>query len=547
MKFVLICEFPILCFPEFKKTLRVAVRAQRVRQREKPQSWQQNMASATTTEMVQLTALDASLPTVCEEVTVDTTKLPVSSTVIPSGIDSLEECAREQIQRILDKEESNDELTEEEEDALDDGFVLCDLNIVEQKMRAWRRMFPRVKPFFALKCNPDVMVAAGERKGHRACHQDTQPTNAIAVLGQFQQEAGFDCASLSEIRLALQSTDNNPTRCIYANPQKAEADLDAALEVGVSCVTFDGAEELHKIRNAHRKQCGAQEKQPQPPQIVLRILVPDDHSSVPLGEKFGAPPSQIEPLAKLARKLELPIVGVSFHCGSGCHDPEAYGNAVKLAKDAMEIIDQVQQDRGIRCTLMDMGGGYPGRDGSGGDTCRFSSRMEAVEAAADDTTEEENEETAAKIAKVVVPLLDQLFPADVQVISEPGRYFVEAAFALCSRIYSLRVDKDENGTETRHYFIAQGVEGVFKDVILCGEEFVPLPLRMASMAKERDEVVDSVVHGPSGEGYDVVCKHKLPKLSVGDWLIWDRMGAYTLSIAARSGMLPIRYVVGGRG
>ena len=59
------------------------------------------------------------------------------------------------------------------------------------------------------------------------------------------------------------------------------------------------------------------------------------------------------------------------------------------------------------------------------------------------------------------------------------------------------------------------------------------------------EHVLSTVHGPSGT-FDVVAKDcKLPRLKVGDFLIFDRMGAYTLSIGKRDSSLPIRYVVGG--
>ncbi len=104
-----------------------------------------------------------------------------------------------------------------------------------------------------------------------------------AVLGQYQDQVGFDCASLSEIRLALEYTDNNARRCIYANPQRAEKDLDTALSLGVEALTFDGSQELLKVHRAHEKRPDAA----LPPEMILRILVPDDSSSVPLGEKFG--------------------------------------------------------------------------------------------------------------------------------------------------------------------------------------------------------------------------------------------------------------------
>jgi ornithine decarboxylase len=432
------------------------------------------------------------------------------------------------------------------------------LKIIQRKLMAWHKMFPRIKPFFALKCNPDVMVAH--------------------VLG-LHSDCGFDCASISEIKLALSSTNGDMTRCVYANPQRARDDLEQSLELGIGAMTFDGDEELYKVKDAYdRRLNGHRENQseeplPLPPQMILRIVVPDGHSTVPLGEKFGAPPNRVEKLTEEALSLGLDVIGVSFHCGSGCHDPEAFGDAIRIAKDSIDVINGVirrQNDKDgearKECTLLDIGGGYPGFDGVGGDLNRFTAVIndlnndiggdsDIVNTNADSAHGGE-EETAHKISTVVTPLVDELFPPGqtqmIQIISEPGRYFVEAAFVYCARIYSAKVED----ASRRHYFIAQGVQGLFKDVLLCDESFIPIPLMVdhqeegASFDAERsnDELFASTIHGPSGEDFDIVCKDcMLPKLKVGDWLIFDRMGAYTLSIAARNTTLPVRYVLGGGG
>ena len=117
-------------------------------------------------------------------------------------------------------------------------------------------MFPRIAPFYALKCNPDPMVAA--------------------VLAQFRT-CGFDCASVAELELAqtsMQRCSSNSYnsagnegriqegsrhqefRIVYANPQRAEKDLETALSMfdPVPPLTFDGPEELYKIHSAYQKQ-----------------------------------------------------------------------------------------------------------------------------------------------------------------------------------------------------------------------------------------------------------------------------------------------------
>ena len=148
--------------------------------------------------------------------------LPLHFQTLPDTCQTLSQTVLHQIQSLTMKHNAADDnidttLSSQEEDALDDGFLLCDLKIVQRKLRAWHKMFPRIKPFFALKCNPDVMVAH--------------------VLG-LNPGCGFDCASISEIKLALSSTGGDSRRCVYANPQRARDDLDQSLELGIGALTF---------------------------------------------------------------------------------------------------------------------------------------------------------------------------------------------------------------------------------------------------------------------------------------------------------------------
>ena len=591
---------------------------------------------------------------------------------LPLSVIGLVECARYQVEWLQSKQQRLDQLastnssarscmlTEEEEDAIDDGFMICDVNVIRNKLHAWYEMFPRVKPYFALKCNPDPHVArvlARPWPSTDTARCDENVDNATAMLGQIvdrssadgvhqsrlRHMAGFDCASLSEVRLASSAmkswirekndsqnngSPTNPhettdggdngrpssmssssvtldwTNVIYANPQRAEQDLEVALSMGVTALTFDGVEELDKIYAACSKTNVPHDKL----QLILRILVPDGYSSVPLGEKFGTPPSHVTTLVNHAISLfrpsvpklteedprggygKGPIVGISFHCGSGCHDPESYVTAITLAREAMDIVDQLQgkeiaevspnksnssADSQNRCWMLDMGGGYPGWDGIGGDEGRFSGAPLSSPRCLKDADESvtHSHETTLKISRAVNPVLDELFPISnygdedgcvnfygdrgqggqrllqqppMTIISEPGRYFCEAAFGLVSRIYKVTKDAENR----YHYTIGHGVQGVFKDVLLCGESFPPISLSMSSAGDAAGEVKyhPSTVHGPSGDELDVVCANcQLPALTVNDYLVFDRMGAYTLSIASRTGRPIIRYVEGGCG
>ena len=64
---------------------------------------------------------------------------------------------------------------------VDYPFYVVDLGLVARKFVQWNRLFPRVKPFYAVKCNPDPGVV-----------------KTLAFMG-----AGFDCASKAEISQVL--------------------------------------------------------------------------------------------------------------------------------------------------------------------------------------------------------------------------------------------------------------------------------------------------------------------------------------------------------
>lgn len=52
----------------------------------------------------------------------------------------------------------------------------------------------------------------------------------------------------------------------------------------------------------------------------------------------------------------LQIVGVSFHVGSGCGEPEVFSRAIDHAAQLFALGETL----GYRMNLLDIGGGYPG-------------------------------------------------------------------------------------------------------------------------------------------------------------------------------------------
>lgn len=142
-------------------------------------------------------------------------------------------------------------------------FYVLDLGAVTSLVDKWTRRLPNVRPFYAVKCNPNPTFLG-----------------AMAALG-----SSFDCASRAEIEAVL-SLGVSPDRIIYANPCKAESHIKYAASVGVNLTTFDSIGEIEKIRKYH-PECA----------LLIRIIAPDESGSIyPLGSKFGALPEEVAQL-----------------------------------------------------------------------------------------------------------------------------------------------------------------------------------------------------------------------------------------------------------
>lgn len=355
------------------------------------------------------------------------------------------------------------------------SFYVADLRVVARRYRTFRAYLPRIRVFYAVKCNADPAVL-----------------DLLASLG-----AGFDVASGRELRLVEDALPASvmDSRVIFANPVKNVLDLRNAVQCGVSLMTFDSAEELRKIAQ-HAPHA----------QLLLRIAVDDTKSRVPLASKFGALACETRPLLIEAKELGACVVGVAFHVGSGCTSVDAYVNALAQAR---RVFDEAEALGLAHMSVLDIGGGFPGVDG-------------------------EVDLSFVQIATTLRSHIDSLFQSDVEVIAEPGRYIVCAAFALATKVCGAR----QRGA-VFDYFIADGVYGSFKDAVLLDFRFRVEPLLLSGDSAERRCHAVSNVYGPTHDAHDVVLRNaQLPRFRMGDWLFFPNMGAYTVSLATELALMP---------
>lgn len=329
-------------------------------------------------------------------------------------------------------------------------------------------------------------------------------------------QAGNSTYSNLFLTLVVLDAAVDPTRIIYANPCKQTSQIRYAASRDVRVMTFDNADELQKVAAVAPST-----------NMVLRILTDDSKSICRFGVKFGASISLVPSLLNTARELGLNVIGVSFHVGSGCFDASSFTEAVQLARQAFDIGASL----GFDFSLLDIGGGFPGNAAGG---LQFAS-----------------------IAKVLGPAIDALFPLNVRVIAEPGRYFVSSAYTLAVNIIARRVIsrdlKEQETSKNNHpgymYYINDGMYGSFNCLTFDHASVTPIPLFRSNVfsappsmneldtppASPTDsDTFNCSIWGPTCDSIDLIGRDfQLPEMRIGDWLVFERMGAYTMAAGSR--------------
>jgi ornithine decarboxylase len=356
---------------------------------------------------------------------------------------------------------------------LNNGFFIVDLSVIINQYKKWVEQLPKIKPYYAVKCNPDELVI-----------------KTLAILG-----AGFDCASKNEITLVLDNVNNDASRIIFANPAKADSHLRYARGVDVDLMTFDNKYELLKIINYNPSA-----------QLVLRIKVDDSFSMCKFNSKFGADIDDVDNLMKLATDIGLDIVGVSFHVGSGCKNVSAYKVAIEKARKVFDI----GKENGYILKMLDIGGGFPGVE----------------------DTEISFEQIAKSINEAIdIHFSEKDFPEEygLQIIAEPGRYFAAASHTLVLNVIAKNKIIDKETKEVSFaYTLNDGVYGSLNCIVFDKAKPIIKPFN------ERDgKVYKCTVFGPTCDSMDTISTDcKLPDLAIGESVYIENAGAYTTAAAS---------------
>ena len=345
-------------------------------------------------------------------------------------------------------------------------FYIIDLGEITNSYSNWMRLLPDVKPYYAVKCNPNHVIL-----------------EALASLG-----VNFDCASESEMKTIIEIT-KDPTRIIFANPCKMTSQIRYARANDVDCMTFDCEEELYKIKLYHPYA-----------NLVLRLAVDDSQSKCKFNIKFGCKLKQVEELLTIAKTLKLDVVGFSFHVGSGCSSADNFYDAIGTCKTAVDIA----KGMGIKISIIDIGGGFPGVDKE----VKFEDIAKRVNDGIHDFFTEEMEVHGLRF------------------IAEPGRFFAERTHTLVLNVIGKKIVVDDTTDEKINvYYLNDGIYGSFNCIYFdhSNPTILPFNERDGKLQKSR-------LFGPTCDSIDLIAKEiMLPDLAISEIVYIENFGAYTVA------------------
>ncbi len=356
--------------------------------------------------------------------------------------------------------------------------VVIDHDLLRRNYASFKKHLPKVQAYYAVKANPAPEI----------------------IRTFYEAGASFDVASLPEFMMVYENIQHLPARerqdfiwdkIVYANPIKPKETLEA-LNQYKPLVTFDNLAELRKIKQ-FAPSAG----------LALRLRVPNTGSMVELSSKFGCDPGEAVDLVEEAFHAGLVVEGLSFHVGSQCTNFQNFVQALNMAAAVM----REAKTRGHEIRILDIGGGFP---------ARYNRHVRPF----------------SLLARRINAEIARLFPDEIEILAEPGRYLVATAAVAVARVIGKAVRDGKTC-----YYIDDSVYNTFSGII-----FDHCQYHLKAFKKGPTEIC--AVFGQTCDGLDVISQaEELPDLEIDDLVYSENIGAYSNASATWfNGFPPARVV-----
>jgi ornithine decarboxylase len=306
--------------------------------------------------------------------------------------------------------------------------------------------------------------------------------------------SGFEAASMFEIQILL-DLGVDPKRIMYGTSIKPADHIKSAHLAGINRFAADSREEIAKIaENAPGSK------------VFVRTIVDDAGSVFMMSERFGTPAETVKDLLVYAKELELKTYGISFYVGSQAAHADMWARGINTVRP---IFNELLEEN-ITLEVINIGGGFP--------------------------VHYDNHEDAPELREIVIEIHNALhhLPYMPRIIMEPGRALVATSTVLVTEV----IARNDRASKPWLCLDAGIYNALYEAMIHQGS--TRFPVRPFNPPIEPAETKFFTLAGPTGDSLDVIARDvELPAyLDVGDKLIFEHAGAYTIAMASRFNGFP---------
>ncbi len=349
--------------------------------------------------------------------------------------------------------------------------------------RAAEDMVHELRPVMPITCLRPATIASTTKWFLKSFPGEVMyavKTNPDARVLKVIYHAGvrhFDVASLAEIKAVVAVAPD--AQMYFMHPVKSREAIHAAyFEHGIRDFSLDSMDELTKILEVTEHATDLN--------LYVRLAMNSEGAAYSLAGKFGVSMSDAPTLLQATRAVSEKL-GLCFHVGSQCMEPQAYSIAMAKAS-------QLVADSGVKVDVLDIGGGFPSIY-PGLTPPPLSDYMSAI-----------------KQALKKHPAFDTC-----QILCEPGRALVAEGGSVVVRVEARKGNM---------LYLNDGTYGTLFDAGVPGFVYPVKAIRPGGTLSS--EQAEFGFYGPTCDSMDAMKGpfHLPVDIAEGDWIEIGQLGAY---------------------
>ncbi|CAP31061.1 Protein CBG12014 [Caenorhabditis briggsae] len=364
-------------------------------------------------------------------------------------------------------------------------FFVMDVAAIERRLEVLRSTLPLIRPNYSIACNADPVLAR--------------------VLSN-NLDVNFEVATSGELELTCLHSE--PSRIIFCSQLLTRKGIKNAVQAGCGTFVVENEKQMNDVMNASADA-----------QMFLAVCLPYSSGEVP----FGCSIDELVEILDMAHLLGANLTGIYLELGVRA----TLDDYITAIHDARSIIDTASTK------FLDL---------------RHISLGNLVIPTGTDGSVNNN---SISFCETINRAVSELFDDHIDFSANIGRFLVTNAFTLCTNVIGKRAlnakyitnDDFDDGVGYL-YQTNDGIYGSFGCKLM---DINPQckPLNGEETFDGSNQLYLGAVLGPILDGCDVAQRlTRCRQLRVGEWLVWEKMGAFTIPVDGEHHVPPVYYYSG---